>query len=168
MVTHSQTSTRSRILAAAQALLLQEGRGGLRVDQVAAHAGVNKRMIYHHFAHKQGLVDAVLQLQTQRLISPASPLSPASRHIIAVLVGSNIRKQIAEPVQDIASSADELSLAVRLLLPELMAGGARSPMPQVSLTQWQQFALEVMSYAFAEIGGAAKPRYRITSASRVR
>lgn len=51
-------STRDRILAATRAHLEAGGAAGLRIDAVADSAGVNKRMLYHYFADKAGLVAA--------------------------------------------------------------------------------------------------------------
>lgn len=53
--------TRARILAAAKAAFADRGLGGARVDQIAARAKVNKRMIYHYFGSKDGLFLAVLE-----------------------------------------------------------------------------------------------------------
>jgi AcrR family transcriptional regulator len=53
--------TRAVILAAATEEITAKGLGGARVDQIAARAGVNKRMIYHYFGDKDGLYLAVLE-----------------------------------------------------------------------------------------------------------
>lgn len=52
--------TRQKILAAAIAEFSTHGHAGARVDRIAAMAGVNKRMIYHHFGSKAGVFEAVL------------------------------------------------------------------------------------------------------------
>ena len=53
--------TRARILQAAKAAFAEKGLGGARVDEIAARAKVNKRMIYHYFGSKDGLFLAVLE-----------------------------------------------------------------------------------------------------------
>src|ERR1700754_2019020 len=53
--------TRAVILAAATDEITAKGLGGARVDEIAARAGVNKRMIYHYFGDKDGLYLAVLE-----------------------------------------------------------------------------------------------------------
>jgi len=53
--------TRARILDAAQAAFAERGLGGARVDEIAARAKVNKRMIYHYFGSKDRLFLAVLE-----------------------------------------------------------------------------------------------------------
>jgi len=47
--------TRRRILAAAIAAFTEKGLEGARVDEIAARAGANKRMIYQYFGNKEEL-----------------------------------------------------------------------------------------------------------------
>ncbi|MCC6645472.1 MAG: TetR/AcrR family transcriptional regulator [Polyangiaceae bacterium] len=58
--------TRARILAAALAEFASRGLAGARVDAIAAAAGVNKRMLYHYYGHKDDLYNAVLQDRLER------------------------------------------------------------------------------------------------------
>ena len=53
--------TRKRILAAAKVEFAKKGLGGARVDEIAARAKANKRMIYHYFGGKDQLFTAVLE-----------------------------------------------------------------------------------------------------------
>jgi AcrR family transcriptional regulator len=53
--------TREMILEAATAEFAASGLSGARVDEIAARAGANKRMLYHYFGDKQGLYLAVLE-----------------------------------------------------------------------------------------------------------
>ncbi len=54
-------ATRSRILRAAIAEFAAAGLAGGRVDEIAARAGVSKRMLYHYFGNKDDLWLAVLE-----------------------------------------------------------------------------------------------------------
>lgn len=54
-------ATRARILATATAEFARLGLGGARVDEIAAKARANKRMIYHYFGSKEALFRAVLE-----------------------------------------------------------------------------------------------------------
>ncbi|MFV0490500.1 MAG: TetR family transcriptional regulator [Pseudorhodobacter sp.] len=54
-------ATRARILAAAKREFSQNGLGGARVDEIAARAKANKRMIYHYFGSKEALFQTVLE-----------------------------------------------------------------------------------------------------------
>lgn len=53
--------TREQILQAAIAEFSSKGLGGARVDEIAARAGANKRMLYHYFGDKEDLFLAVLE-----------------------------------------------------------------------------------------------------------
>jgi TetR/AcrR family transcriptional regulator len=54
-------ATRARILDAAVAEFAAKGLGGARVDEIAARAGANKRMLYHYFGNKDDLFLAALE-----------------------------------------------------------------------------------------------------------
>lgn len=54
-------ATRARILEAARMEFAALGLAGARVDEIAARAAANKRMIYHYFGNKEGLFTAVLE-----------------------------------------------------------------------------------------------------------
>ena len=53
--------TRELILEAATVEFAAKGIGGARVDEIAARAGANKRMLYHYFGDKQRLYLSVLE-----------------------------------------------------------------------------------------------------------
>ncbi len=53
--------TRMQILNAATVEFASHGLSGARVDEIAARAETNKRMIYHYFGSKDGLFRAVLE-----------------------------------------------------------------------------------------------------------
>lgn len=53
--------TRGNILAAATAEFAAHGLAGARVDEIAARAGANKRMIYQYFGNKEALWLTVLE-----------------------------------------------------------------------------------------------------------
>lgn len=59
--TRDAEATRARILEAAKSEFARLGLGGARVDEIAARARANKRMIYHYFGAKEDLFRAVLE-----------------------------------------------------------------------------------------------------------
>ncbi|MEM9224588.1 MAG: TetR/AcrR family transcriptional regulator [Pseudomonadota bacterium] len=59
--TRDAERTRGAILSAATVEFTAQGFSGGSVNEVAARAGVNKRMIYHYFGNKEGLYLAVLE-----------------------------------------------------------------------------------------------------------
>jgi AcrR family transcriptional regulator len=54
-------ATQARILAAAKAEFAKKGLGGARVDDIAAKARINKRMLYHYFGNKEELFQRTLE-----------------------------------------------------------------------------------------------------------
>jgi len=59
--------TRARILAAAEKIFSEKGLDGARVDEIAAAAQTNKRMLYEYYGSKEGLYGEVLRRVYQRL-----------------------------------------------------------------------------------------------------
>lgn len=53
--------TKRRILAAAKVEFAKKGLGGARVDDIAARAKANKRMMYHYFGNKDDLFRQVVE-----------------------------------------------------------------------------------------------------------
>ena len=53
--------TREKILNAAHEAFAGQGFSSANIEAIAASAGVNKRMVYHHFGDKDGLFLAVLE-----------------------------------------------------------------------------------------------------------
>lgn len=54
--------TKRQILQAARSAFARHGLAGARVNDIAAAAGANKRMIYYYFTDKEGLYLATLEL----------------------------------------------------------------------------------------------------------
>lgn len=59
----TSTSPRDRLLSTAAGLFYREGINGIGVDRVLAEAGVTRATMYRHFAGKEGLVTAYLELE---------------------------------------------------------------------------------------------------------
>jgi len=60
--------SKSKLLAAAAEEFARHGPRGARVAEIVRRAGVNERMIYHHFGSKDGLYRAVIQDQGAGLL----------------------------------------------------------------------------------------------------
>ncbi|MFD0904131.1 TetR/AcrR family transcriptional regulator [Actinomadura sediminis] len=65
------TDRRTQLLAAACRVIARRGVRGLRVDEVAAQAGVSTALIYHHFRNRTGLVTSTMHYITDRLAREA-------------------------------------------------------------------------------------------------
>jgi AcrR family transcriptional regulator len=62
------TDSRTALLAAAAEEFARYGLRGARIQAIVERAGVNERMIYHHFGSKDGLYAAVLEAQSHGLV----------------------------------------------------------------------------------------------------
>ncbi|MGW4291593.1 TetR/AcrR family transcriptional regulator [Micromonospora chersina] len=60
--------TRAAILRAATRLLYQRGLDGIGVAELCTTMGVSKETLYRHFGSKEGLVRAVLQARSDRIL----------------------------------------------------------------------------------------------------
>jgi TetR/AcrR family transcriptional regulator len=55
----AKTDTKTRILDAADAIFVQRGIDGARMQEIADHAGLNKALLHYHFRSKADLARAV-------------------------------------------------------------------------------------------------------------
>ena len=62
-------ATRAALLDQATALFAERGYAGTSLEDVAAASQVTRGAVYHHFASKQALFEAVLDLQEERATS---------------------------------------------------------------------------------------------------
>jgi TetR/AcrR family transcriptional repressor of nem operon len=62
-------ATRDRIVAAAAELIYRQGVARTTTLEVEEAAGVSSSQIFHYFGDKQGLVRAVITLQTDRILA---------------------------------------------------------------------------------------------------
>lgn len=67
MPTASTSEPRDRLLRTAAGLFYREGITGVGVDRVLAEAGVTRATMYRHFAGKEALVVAYLQLEDETI-----------------------------------------------------------------------------------------------------
>jgi AcrR family transcriptional regulator len=68
--------TRRRILAAAADAIARTGISGMRVEEVAAAAGVSTPLLYYHFKNRIGLVNAAFEYASEQ--APSTSLRVAS------------------------------------------------------------------------------------------
>jgi TetR/AcrR family transcriptional regulator len=107
-------ATRRTLLDAATSVFADHGFAGARVDEIAARAGVNKRMIYAYYGDKGGLYREVL---SSRLASPE-----ASR---ALAQWADPRRALEELVRWYFRLLSEDRAFARLLAWELLSGRQR-------------------------------------------
>ena len=59
--------TRARIVEAAADLVYRRGASGTSLEDIMAASATSKSQVYHYFADKDGLMRAVIELQTRRV-----------------------------------------------------------------------------------------------------
>ena len=114
--------SRAALLGAAAEEFARHGLRGARVQAIVQRAGVNERMIYHHFGSKDGLYTAVLEAQAhglveawRRVIDQAAAMAPYEG-MRAVLTG-------------FAGTFATRRLLVALTLHEALGGWRTLPLP---------------------------------------
>jgi AcrR family transcriptional regulator len=73
-VTRRGAETRERIINAAADLIFLNGVRGTTLDDVMVSSATSKSQLYHYFADKDALVDAVVVEQTRRVLAVHEPL----------------------------------------------------------------------------------------------
>ena len=104
MTPAEESSTRERILVAAEALLRRYGPAKTNVVDVARALGMSHANVYRHFASKAALHDAVAERWLQRVTTPldaiASAPGPAAERLeawVVSLVAAKRRKVLDDP-----------------------------------------------------------------------
>jgi AcrR family transcriptional regulator len=65
------------ILEAAEAVLLEDGVGGVSIRKVSDRCGYSAPTIYHHFSDKQGLIDHLLEARFRRGYEVMAAIPPS-------------------------------------------------------------------------------------------
>jgi len=92
--------TRENILDVAYAEFAEKGLAGARIDEIAEKTATSKRMIYYHFASKDGLYRAVLErayerIRTQEQAARFEDLPPDQA--LRAIIGHNFDYHFAHP-----------------------------------------------------------------------
>lgn len=73
-LTSKGMQTRQRIIVAAAELIFERGVAGTTMEDVRGAAGVSSSQIYHYFADKEALVQAVIEYQNETIIGGQEPM----------------------------------------------------------------------------------------------
>ena len=93
-------ATRAALLDEATALFAERGYAGTSLEDVASASQVTRGAVYHHFASKQALFEAVLQLQEARAMEAvaAAATAAADPWDAAILALDAYLQQCCDPV----------------------------------------------------------------------
>lgn len=98
-------ATQRKILVAARQEFAKFGLAGARVDEIAAHAGVNKQLLYHYFGDKDSLFLAVLEWIYEEIRAPERQLN-----LRGMSPEKAIRKLIESSFDHLAAHPDFVAL----------------------------------------------------------
>lgn len=126
-MTRSALETRERILEAAEEVFAAKGLRGARVDEIAAQAQANKRMLYHYFQSKEDLYAVVLKSNFEKVLAATSRSSGGR---------SDPAKELEEAIKTYFYFLKENPRFARLMTWETLEGGvyARKVLPPI----WEQ------------------------------
>jgi AcrR family transcriptional regulator len=116
------TDSRAALLAAAAEEFARHGPKGARIQAIVQRAGVNERMIYHHFGSKDGLYAAVLEAQ-------ARGLAEAWRQVIDTAAEMAPYEGMRTALAGFAEVFAARPLMVALTLHEALGGWRTLPLP---------------------------------------
>ncbi|MFI5916529.1 TetR/AcrR family transcriptional regulator [Dactylosporangium sp. NPDC051541] len=118
------TGSKSALLDAATAEFAKHGLRGTRIQSIVKRAGVNERMIYHHFGSKDGLYRAVLDAQWASMREAWAPVLIKS---VTLPPGEAMRTALA----GLFDAVSDRPLLVGLAIHEALAGWPTRPLPNV-------------------------------------
>ncbi|GAC1549794.1 MAG: TetR/AcrR family transcriptional regulator [Beijerinckiaceae bacterium] len=98
-------ASRKALLDAARFEFAQRGLAGARVDEIAARAGVNKQLVYHHFGDKDALYLAVLEWLYEEIRGEETKLQ-----LTGLDPEEGMRKLVASSFQHLAKHPDFVAL----------------------------------------------------------
>jgi AcrR family transcriptional regulator len=123
--------TRSALLDAAAEEFARHGPKGARIQAIVARAGVNERMIYHHFGSKDGLYAAALEAQAHGLVE-------AWRRIIDRAVEMEPYEGMRTALAGFADVFADRPLLVALTLHEALGGWRTLPLPTATMAPFPE------------------------------
>jgi AcrR family transcriptional regulator len=125
------TDSRSALLAAAAEEFARHGPKGARIQAIVQRAGVNERMIYHHFGSKDGLYAAVLEAQSHGLVQ-------AWRQVIDTAAAMAPYEGMRTVLAGFAELFAARPLLVALWLQEALGGWRTLPLPTAAAVPFPQ------------------------------
>ncbi len=141
-----EPGTRERLLLAAEEVFAGKGFEGARVEEIASRAGVNIRMLYHHFGSKEGLFLEVVEGIHKEIQARQDALFQAEAEPGAYL---------ERAMDDLFRFFQDRPAFVRILGWLTLSGGRHGPVPKVG----REYAVQVVRPRLEELArrGAWNP-----------
>ncbi|WP_374376593.1 TetR/AcrR family transcriptional regulator [Tabrizicola sp.] len=169
----NRDETRAAILAAAQALLAEEGFSGFGVNALARRSGFDKQLIYRYFGGLDGLVDALGEALAGWVATHLAPLlarnpGPGYGDLVeAVMLAyldalrgdSLMQKLVAWELSDPSPQVRRLSDQRARAMGELVAGlrGDRQPAPGLDAPELNAILIGAIQHLV--LAGATSGRF---------
>lgn len=126
MAKHAPAETRrAQVLDAAMACFSEHGYHETSIDDIAAHAGLSKGAIYHHFAGKRDILIGLFEVWSEQLLQrweaisrESDPLEALSRDAEAAFASAENLLQLSRGAVELLSHAahdDEMRVRVARL-----------------------------------------------------
>jgi len=97
---------REQLLDIGRKLFAERGFEGTSIEEIAAHAGVSKPVVYEHFGSKEGLYAVVVHREVERLLAMAT----------AILGGPNTREKFEAAAVALLRYIEDNSDGFRILV----------------------------------------------------
>ena len=142
-------ATKKAILAAAVREIVQGGVAGLRVDAVVKRAGVSKRMVYHYFGDRGGLIRAARGWAAVSIGNASTYLQADLRQLVLRIEAESIAVPVPDP--DLVTSD-----AFTVLLHSWLGEKRTDYWSRLGLTdaQWMRLCITTMAHALPGASGA--------------
>lgn len=169
----NRDDTRAAILAAAQALLADEGFSGFGVNALARRSGFDKQLIYRYFGGLDGLVDALGEALASWIATRLEPLitqdpgpgygdlleAVLHAYLDALRADSLMQKLVAWELSDPSPNVRRLAAQRARALGDLVARlrGPRQPAPDIDAPALN--ALLIAAVQHLVLAGATSGRF---------
>jgi AcrR family transcriptional regulator len=136
------TSRRTALLDAAVLAIARRGVRGLRVEEVAADAGVSVALLYYHFGNRSGLLETALQYVSDR----------AERYVAAAVRGGTnalerLEARLLGELQDVAEVKDNSTAWGELRWAAVFEPDLQPAVAELTLNWVNEIAEEVAAVA---------------------
>ncbi len=109
MAKHAPAETRrAQILDAAMACFAEHGYHETSIDEIAAHVGLSKGAIYHHFAGKRDILIGLFEVWSEQLLRRWETISRESNPLEALARDAEAAFAFAEDLLPLSRGAVEL------------------------------------------------------------